>query len=93
MNCSEHVGRLLEKNPDALFAAGYFQRADRKWQFSLRSREGFDVSEVAKKYGGGGHAPAAGFEVTILPWEHFEMQEVAAPPPIREIEDDEEAEA
>lgn len=32
--------------------------------FSLRSREdGFDVSAIAKQYGGGGHAHAAGFRV------------------------------
>ena len=29
--------------------------------YSLRSSNGFDVSEVAKMYGGGGHAAAAGF--------------------------------
>ena len=31
------------------------------WQYSLRSRSDFDVSEIAKKFGGGGHAKAAGF--------------------------------
>ena len=36
--------------------------------FSLRSADGgMDVSEVAKRYGGGGHAKAAGFTV---PWGH-----------------------
>jgi phosphoesterase RecJ-like protein len=34
-------------------------------QFGLRSRNGFDVSEVAKKFGGGGHAAAAGFVINI----------------------------
>jgi nanoRNase/pAp phosphatase (c-di-AMP/oligoRNAs hydrolase) len=29
----------------------------------LRSRSGFDVSTVAEKMGGGGHAAAAGFEI------------------------------
>lgn len=69
MNCSEHVGALAEEYPDAPFAAGYFRRADGRWQFSLRSRDGFDVSEVAKGFGGGGHAGAAGFDVASLPWE------------------------
>lgn len=69
MNCSEHVGALAEEYPDAPFAAGYFRRADGRWQFSLRARAGFDVSEVAKVFGGGGHAGAAGFDVAILPWE------------------------
>ncbi len=38
-------------------------RADGKRQWSLRSRDnGIDVSEVSKKYGGGGHAHASGYE-------------------------------
>jgi hypothetical protein len=69
MNCSEHVGALAEEYPDATFAAGYFRRADGRWQFSLRSRAGFDVSEVARVFGGGGHSGAAGFDVHRLPWD------------------------
>lgn len=34
--------------------------------FSLRSRKDFNVSDIAKKYGGGGHAQAAGFEIKDL---------------------------
>ena len=68
MNCSDHVGALAEANPDAPFAASYFRRKDGSWQFSLRSRGGFDVSEIAKLYGGGGHAAASGFNVQTLPW-------------------------
>lgn len=68
MNCSEHVGKLLEENGAAPFAAGYFRRSDGRWQFSLRSRSDFDVSEVAAKFGGGGHRGAAGFDVAALPW-------------------------
>lgn len=69
MNCSEHVGALADENPNAPFAAGYFRRGDGRWQFSLRARGDFDVSEVAKSFGGGGHAGAAGFDVAVLPWE------------------------
>lgn len=69
MNCSEHVTALLREHPDRPFAAGYFQRQDRRWQFSLRSREDFDVGLLAKTFGGGGHAGAAGFDVDKLPWE------------------------
>lgn len=36
---------------------------------SLRSRGEVDVSVIAKKYGGGGHAGAAGFVCSELPWE------------------------
>lgn len=69
MNCSDHVTALLEESPDAPFAAGYFRRGDGRWQFSLRSNGGeFDVSEVAARYGGGGHRGAAGFDVGSLPW-------------------------
>ena len=52
----------LSKGRD--FGACYFDRDDGIRQFSLRSRdEGIDVSEVAKKFGGGGHFHAAGFEI------------------------------
>jgi nanoRNase/pAp phosphatase (c-di-AMP/oligoRNAs hydrolase) len=47
----------------------WWQRADGKFQYSLRSRnhlkegdDSFDVSELAKLMGGGGHKNAAGFE-------------------------------
>lgn len=58
---SEVAGELAVSNP---FAACFFQRADGMWQYSLRSRDGgVDVSEIAKKFGGGGHKGAAGFAV------------------------------
>lgn len=45
------------------FAACYWDTADGR-TFGLRATdEGMDVSEVAKQYGGGGHAKAAGFKV------------------------------
>jgi len=47
------------------FAACYWDHPGGR-SFSLRSSEdGVDVAEVAKKYGGGGHAKAAGFTVAI----------------------------
>lgn len=58
INTSELVGSLAEGK---LFAIGWFQRGDGKYQYSLRSRGEFDVSEVAKQHGGGGHKNAAGF--------------------------------
>ena len=59
LNMSEVVGNLAEKAP---FAVGWYQRADGRFSYSLRSRnEGVDVSEIAKKYGGGGHRNASGF--------------------------------
>lgn len=45
------------------FAATYYDTSEER-VFSLRSRpDAVDVSEVAKLYGGGGHARAAGFKV------------------------------
>jgi len=65
-NASETAGYLLKNYPEADYAMGYFQRGDGRWQYSLRSRSEFDVSEVAKQYGGGGHAQAAGFDTATL---------------------------
>lgn len=60
MLISEITGRLAEGRP---FGASYFIRGDGKRVWSLRSRDGgMDVSEVAKRRGGGGHRNAAGFE-------------------------------
>jgi oligoribonuclease NrnB/cAMP/cGMP phosphodiesterase (DHH superfamily) len=74
INTSELVGFLAQ---DALFAVGWFQRGDGNYQYSLRSKGLFDVSELAAKYGGGGHRNAAGF---VVPYRVFETP--------REIEHD-----
>lgn len=57
--------QLLQEFPESPFAGSYFYRADGQKQYSLRGRDSdsFDVSEVAKLFGGGGHKKAAGFEV------------------------------
>jgi nanoRNase/pAp phosphatase (c-di-AMP/oligoRNAs hydrolase) len=62
---SELVGELAKTAP---FAAGWFQRDDGKFVYSLRSsgESNVDVSAIAKSYGGGGHARAAGFTVDTL---------------------------
>lgn len=64
---SEVPDELLRRYPDAPFAAYYFDRGDGMRQWGLRSRKGFDVSAVAKEYGGGGHAAAAGFSTPTPP--------------------------
>lgn len=63
---SELVGELAEGHP---FAVGWFERQDGSFQYSLRSRgsQGIDVSEVARKFGGGGHRNASGFELRWAP--------------------------
>jgi uncharacterized protein len=55
---SEIVGKLAEDQP---FAIGWFQGVSGKYLYSLRSKGDFDVSAIAKKYGGGGHKNSAGF--------------------------------
>ena len=66
---SDVAHELLRLFPDAPFAATYYDRADGRRSFSLRSDDNrTDVAEVAKRFGGGGHRNAAGFETTI-PWE------------------------
>lgn len=62
---SEVGHHLLEMHPDAPFVASYYEKANSRRVFSLRSRENFDCSEIAKKFGGGGHAQAAGFDIGI----------------------------
>lgn len=67
-NASDHLSRLCQLHPAHPFAASFFLRKDGRWQFSLRSIGEFDVSAVARLFGGGGHKNAAGFEVGTLPW-------------------------
>jgi len=60
---SDIADALLNRHPQAPFAAAWFRRADGKLQFSLRSTdERVDVSAIAVTFGGGGHRNAAGFE-------------------------------
>lgn len=70
---SDVAGTLAEGRP---FGATYFVKGDGTMVFQLRSRgdAGVDVSEVAAKYGGGGHKNAAGF--VIGPGGSLELQSV-----------------
>lgn len=65
VNCPYNFGSLCgewlnQHYPEAPFSAYYFDRGDGEQQWGLRST-GFDVSAVAKQFGGGGHQRAAGF--------------------------------
>ncbi len=62
---SEIGDQLNARYSDTPFAACYFVREDGKRQWSLRSRGNFDVSEVALRFGGGGHRNAAGYTEAI----------------------------
>jgi nanoRNase/pAp phosphatase (c-di-AMP/oligoRNAs hydrolase) len=45
------------------FSMGWWQRGDGIFSYGLRSIGDFDVSEIAKRHGGGGHRNAAGFQL------------------------------
>ncbi len=60
---SDTAHALLAAYPDAPFTACWFRRGDGMIQWSLRSEDSrADVSEIAKRRGGGGHRNAAGFQ-------------------------------
>lgn len=59
---------LLQRNPEAPFVALYFDDAEGRRRWSLRSRGEFDVAELAKRFGGGGHRAAAGFREPPRPF-------------------------
>lgn len=57
----------------ATFGVTFFVDGQGRYVYSLRSRGDFDVSELASKYGGGGHKNAAG--VTFNDIRHFEVRD------------------
>jgi hypothetical protein len=59
---SEVAGELCDR---ADFGACYFEDGCRNYKYSLRSRGDFDVSEIARQFGGGGHKNAAGFSSNL----------------------------
>ena len=61
---SDTAHALLSIYPAAPFTACWFRRKDGMIQYSLRSEDQrADVSEIATKFGGGGHRNAAGYQV------------------------------
>lgn len=61
---------MSEFHPSALFNVSTFVDFNAGVRYySLRATRGmkFDVSEIAKKFGGGGHAKAAGFKIKFYP--------------------------
>lgn len=72
---SDAAGSMAEGRT---FAACYYDSAGHR-VFSLRSRPGplcVDVSDIARLFGGGGHANAAGFRLPIDGWQVREMNEL-----------------
>lgn len=64
---SEIGNQLCKLYPEAKFAVAYFDTSENR-HFSLRSIGEFNVAEVAKKFGGGGHPNAAGFAQKQVPF-------------------------
>ncbi|MBS2035358.1 phosphoesterase [bacterium] len=58
---SEIGDELCRLYPEAAFSAVFYVNQHGKEAWSLRSVGAFDVAEVAKGFGGGGHRNAAGF--------------------------------
>ncbi len=59
------VGNVLSNDPSIDFSITYTHNLPKKtYNVSLRSTGNFDVSKIAKAFGGGGHKNAAGFAYT-----------------------------
>lgn len=63
----DDVGVILAKQSGTFGALYQVDVANNKIKIGLRSNGDFDVSSMAKAYGGGGHKNAAGFYSTIFP--------------------------
>jgi phosphoesterase RecJ-like protein len=63
LDAAEDIIDLLRTVREARITMLLKEQPDGAWKGSLRSRGGGDVSAVAKSFGGGGHAAAAGFTV------------------------------
>lgn len=59
------LNNLLYTTENAKIVA-LFSESNGAIKISLRSVEGFDVAEIAREFGGGGHKMAAGFEMSGL---------------------------
>jgi oligoribonuclease NrnB/cAMP/cGMP phosphodiesterase (DHH superfamily) len=64
------ISEVLELLLDSFgtIALGWFVRADGLAQVSIRTRGDVDASELARRFGGGGHKNAAGFQVGLTRW-------------------------
>ena len=63
---ASELGNVLAKQTGSMAAIYAYDGSRQEWQFSLRSIGDFDVSVIAKVYGGGGHLNSSGFCVKTL---------------------------
>jgi oligoribonuclease NrnB/cAMP/cGMP phosphodiesterase (DHH superfamily) len=68
---ASELGNVLAKAAGKPAAIYSFNGATESWDFSLRSVGDFDVSEIAKYFGGGGHKNAAGFSIKAISLSFF----------------------
>jgi nanoRNase/pAp phosphatase (c-di-AMP/oligoRNAs hydrolase) len=73
---ASELGNLLcQRYPEAPFSVSWSEQKGQR-KYSLRSIGAFDVSEICRHYGGGGHRNAAGFS---LPLERVDAEIKVAP--------------
>lgn len=65
-NISELGNQMCHWFPECAFLVSYCDRPDGVRSYSLRSVGEFDVSEIARQFGGGGHRNAAGFTANLI---------------------------
>jgi len=63
---ASELGHKLATESGTFGAIYCYDGQTKLWFYSLRSIENFDVSEIAKAYGGGGHPRASGFSIKQL---------------------------
>jgi phosphoesterase RecJ-like protein len=64
LNDDADLVNVLSSVREAEIALIFVEQEDRKVKISWRARPGFDVSKIAFDFGGGGHAAAAGADVS-----------------------------
>lgn len=67
-NASSQVFDSIKEDYDLMIP---FIFDGKQWTVSLYTKKDIDVSTIAKKYGGGGHEKAAGFQCSILPFKRI----------------------
>jgi bifunctional oligoribonuclease and PAP phosphatase NrnA len=66
---ADEVIRVMQRIGEARALALFKERADGTTKLSLRSRAPLDVARLAQRWGGGGHAQAAGATLMLTPAE------------------------
>lgn len=82
VNCTPQFGSsaastLLDVYPESHFAVYFWISKKGRIHCGLRSRpDGFDVSEIARTFGGGGHRTASGFLLEAQEWNRVAYEQL-----------------